>query len=89
MDETPIPRPTRWYLLVVWTAAVAVGVLVGIGVVFLTQAVWVGLALGGASAAVVGISSVLAARRSAHGTFESAPPWTGDAGIRNHSGGPI
>jgi hypothetical protein len=88
MDETPIPRLTRAYVVVAWIIAVLVGGAVGAGFGFLAQDLVAGIIAGAGAIALAGFSIVLAARRSGRGTIEGAPPWTGDAGIRQHGGGP-
>lgn len=86
MSETPIPRPTRGYIVAIWAAAVLIGAIAGVGVGLLLQNAWIGIGSGTAVLALVGFSSVLAARREGRGTIEGAPPWTGDAAARHHNG---
>lgn len=89
MDETWIPQPTRGYVIAAWIIALLVGSAAGVGVGFLAQDVWTGITAGAAAIALIGFSIVLAARRAGRGTIEGAPPWTGDAGVRHHGGGPF
>jgi len=89
MSETPIPRPSRRYVAVIWTVAVLIGAAAGVGIGVLTQSLGIGIVTGAAGAVLVGFSSVLAARREGHGTVEGAPPWTGDAAARHHNGGSV
>jgi hypothetical protein len=87
MDETRIPQPSRGYFVAAWIIALFVGAAGGVGVGLLTRQHLTGIIVGAAAAALVGSSIVLEARRVGRGTFEAAPPWTGDAGIRHHGGG--
>lgn len=89
MEDTPIPQSTRRYAVVAWTLAVIVGVAVGLGAGFLTRDLWVGIVVGAAGVALLGLAAMAAARQTGRGTNEDAPPWTGEAGIRHHGGGPI
>jgi len=86
MSESPIPQPSRRYVVAIWITAVVIGVVVGTALGLLIQNVWIGLAVGAAVVALVGFSSVLGARREGRGTVEGAPPWTGDAAPRHHNG---
>ncbi|MFB7842427.1 hypothetical protein [Microbacterium sp. NPDC056052] len=88
MSETPIPRPTRRYVVAIWATAVVIGAVAGVALGLLIQNVWIGVVSGAAVIALVGFSSVLAARREGRGTIEGAPPWTGDAAPRHHNGAP-
>ncbi|MFD6698679.1 MULTISPECIES: hypothetical protein [unclassified Microbacterium] len=89
MSETPVPRLTRGYVFFIWTLAILIGAGAGAGLGVLTRNVWVGIVSGVAVIALVGFSSMLSARREGRGTFEAAPPWTGDAGVRHHNGGSV
>ena len=91
MSETPVPRLTRGYVFFIWTVAILIGAGAGAGAGLgvLTRNVWVGIVSGVAVIALVGLSSTLSARREGRGTFEAAPPWTGDAGVRHHNGGSV
>jgi hypothetical protein len=89
MNDTPIPRPTRGYLVAAWTTALLFGVVAGAGVGFLTQDVRAGVISGVIVTVLAGLASVLAARREGRGSTEGAPPWTGDAAARHHSGGSV
>ncbi len=86
MSEPSIPRPTRGYVVAVWATAVLIGAILGVAAGLVTQNAWIGIGVGAAVIALVGLSSVLAVRRGGHGTVEGAPPWTGDAAARHHNG---
>ena len=89
MDEQRIAKPTLGYVVAAWIVALLVGAAAAAGIGLLTQEPLIGIVIGAATVAVVGFSVVLAARRTSSGTIEAAPPWTGDAGIRHHSGGAL
>ena len=89
MDEPRIDEPTRGYIVVAWIVALVVGAAAAAGIVLLTQDFLMGVIVGAVAVALIGSSIVLAARRTGRETIEAAPPWTGDAGIRHHSGGAI
>jgi hypothetical protein len=89
MDDTDIPQPTRGYVIAAWMIAALVGAAAGVGVGLLAQDLVAGIIASVAATALIGFSLVLAARQSGRGTIEAAPPWTGDAGIRHHGGGPF
>ncbi|MFE6736281.1 hypothetical protein [Microbacterium sp. NPDC057650] len=83
MDESPIPRVGRGLRVGAWLLALVVGAGAGLGFGFVFQDAWAGVIIGVASAVLIVLAIVLGARRSGTGTIEGAPPWTGDAGVRN------
>ncbi|GAB6857736.1 hypothetical protein [Microbacterium xylanilyticum] len=89
MNDTPVPRPTRGYLVAAWTTALLFGVLAGSGIWFMSQDVRAGVISGVVIMLLAGLASVLAARREGRGSTERAPPWTGDAAARHHNGGSV
>ncbi|MDR2997495.1 MAG: hypothetical protein LBU78_05195 [Microbacterium sp.] len=83
MDETRIPRASRGLRIGAWILALVIGAGAGLGFGFVFQDAWAGVIIGVASAVLVVLAIVLGARRSGPGTVEGAPPWTGDAAVRN------
>ncbi|MFE6997305.1 hypothetical protein ACFVAE_15170 [Microbacterium sp. NPDC057659] len=89
MDETRIPRAGRGYLIGAWLLALAIGAAAGLALGFLLQDLLPGVIIGVAVTVLVGVAIALGVRRSGSGTIEGAPPWTGDAGVRNNQSGSL
>lgn len=83
MDEMQTSTPTRSYVVVAWATAVLIGAAIGVALGFILRDPWAGIITGAVVALLVALSVVLAARRAGRGTIESAPTWTGDAGVRH------